>query len=124
MRIRPRPIGSILLTALVVSAGALPANANELFDRNAPVAKMTEEDFRIAGAVIREALDKGDNGRSFEWKNPATGASGTVTPGAAFERQGSKCRSAEFTTKAGGESNRSAWSLCTVDGRWKAAEGR
>jgi len=38
---------------------------------------MTEEDFRVAGEVIRKALDEGQQGRSYEWKNPATGASGS-----------------------------------------------
>ena len=112
--------------AAAVLSTALPARAiNEgLFARDAPISRMTEEDFRIAGEVIRKALDEGQQGRPYEWKNPATGASGSITPGASFERGGIPCRAARFTIAAGGKSNASAWNLCKTSEGWKVTEGK
>ena len=112
--------------AAAVLSTALPARAiNEgLFARDAPISRMTEEDFRIAGEVIRKALDEGQQGRPYEWKNPATGASGSITPGASFERGGIPCRAARFTIAAGGKTSTSAWNLCRTSEGWKVAEGR
>lgn len=114
------------LIAAALWSAALPVRAiNEgLFARDAPITRMTQEDFRIAGEVIRKALDEGQPGHPYEWKNPATGASGSITPGAAFERGGMPCRAARFTIAAGGKSNASAWNLCRTPEGWKVAEGR
>jgi surface antigen len=117
---------STFIAVAVAAAAALPARAiNEgLFARDAPITRMTEEDFRIAGEVIRKALDEGQQGRPYAWKNPATGASGSITPGASFKRGGMPCRAAHFTIAAGGKSNASAWNLCRTSDGWKVAEGR
>ncbi len=74
--------------------------------------------------MIRKALDEGQQGRSYEWKNPATGASGSITPGASFERGGMPCRAARFSIAAGGKNSTSAWNLCRTPEGWKVAEGR
>ena len=115
-----------LIAAAAAATTALPAHAiNEaLFARDAPISRMTAEDFRVAGEVIRKALDEGQQGRSYEWKNPATGASGSITPGASFERGGMPCRAARFTIAAGGKNSASAWNLCRTPEGWKVAEGR
>ena len=120
--LRPAFIVAVAMAAL----SALPARAiNEgLFARDAPISRMTEEDFRIAGEVIRKALDGGQQGHSYEWKNPATGASGSITPGASFERDGMQCRAARFNIAAGGKSSASSWNLCRTPEGWKVAEGR
>jgi surface antigen len=110
----------------VAAMAALPVRAgNEgLFARDAPISRMTAEDFRIAGEVIRKALDEGQQGQAYEWKNPATGASGSITPGASFERDGMPCRAARFAIAAGGKNSKSAWNLCRTPDGWKVAEGR
>src|SRR5579862_5036147 len=117
---------STFIAVAVAAAAALPARAiNEgLFARDAPITRMTAEDFRIAGEVIRKALDEGQQGRPYEWKNPATGASGSITTGASFERGGMQCRAARFSIAAGGKSGTSAWNLCRTPEGWKVAEGR
>ena len=117
---------STFIAAAMAAAAALPVHAiNEgLFARTAPIARMTAEDFRIAGEVIRKALDEGQQGRAYEWKNPATGASGSITPGGSFERGGMPCRAVRFTISAGGKSDASAWNLCKTPEGWRVAEGR
>jgi surface antigen len=95
-----------------------------MFARDAPVARMTKEDFDVAGAVMRKALDEGQDGQVFPWNNPASSASGTITPLARFTRDGTECRGAAFTITAGGKTGSSRWNLCRTSGGWKVAEGR
>ena len=37
---------------------------NEMFAKDAPIARMTAEDFEVAGAVLRRALDQGRDGET------------------------------------------------------------
>jgi surface antigen len=124
-------MGSPVVSALPLTLGMLalcavsPAHAiNEMWAKDAPITRMTAEDFKVAGEVMREALDTGRDGQVFEWKNPASAASGTVTPGAAFERNGLKCRPAAFSITTQGKTSRSQWKVCKTPDGWKVAEGR
>jgi len=120
-----RRLPPLVISTLVLVAVSGPAAAiNEMFAKDSAIAAMTDEDFRIAGAVMREALEEGQDGRVYEWKNAATSASGTITPLAAFERAGMHCRGVKFTIKAAKRSSASAWNLCKTPGGWKVAEGR
>jgi len=113
------------IAAVLMLGAAGPALAiNEMFEKDAPLSKMTQQDFDIAGAVMRKALDEGKDGQAYEWRNPKTSASGTVTPLASFERNGMKCRGAAFTTNAGGKASSSRWNLCKTAEGWKVLEGR
>ena len=125
MSLRARRV-AMLATAAAVTVATPPAAlaVNDLFAKDAPIARMTQEDFDIAGAVMRKALDEGQDGTAYPWKNPATSASGTVTPLAPFTRQGLRCRGAAFTITTRGETSRSRWNLCHTPDGWKVAEGR
>ncbi|HZZ94625.1 MAG TPA: RT0821/Lpp0805 family surface protein [Usitatibacter sp.] len=114
------------LVAAVLAALAAPAALaiNEMFAKDAPISRMTADDFEVAGAVMRKALDEGHDGQAYPWNNPATSASGTVTPMASFTRQGLHCRGAAFTITTRGQTSRSAWNLCRTPDGWKVAEGR
>jgi surface antigen len=112
------------LAALAVVAAMHALAINDMFAKDAPITRMTAEDFRIAGDVMRHALDEGKDGQAYPWQNPASSASGTVTPLATFERQGMKCRGAAFTITTRGETSRSQWNLCRTPDGWKVAEGR
>ena len=115
----------LVIPALVLASASGPAAAiNEMFAKDAPIAHMTDEDFRVAGAVLREALDTGEDGRVYEWKNATTSASGTITALAAFQRDGMRCRGVKFTINAGGRSSATAWNVCKTPDGWKVAEGR
>jgi len=121
-----RSTGAAALAAAVAAAFAAPAAfaINEMFARDAPITRMTQEDFDIAGAVMRKALDEGEQGHAYPWSNPATSASGTVTPLASFTREGMRCRGAAFSITTRGETSRSEWNLCRTPQGWKVAEGR
>jgi surface antigen len=112
-------------TAALLLAATIPAHAiNEMFAKNTAVSKMTQEDFDIAGKVMRKALDEGKDGQAYEWSNAKTSAAGTVTPLAGFEKNGMKCRGVEFKTTAGGKSGQSQWNVCKTAEGWKVLEGK
>ena len=114
------PAAAVALLFACTSAFAL----NEMFAKDAPITRMTAEDFEIAGAALRGALDGGRDGESFDWKNPGTAASGTIKLVDSFERQGMKCRGVSFVLTAGGVTSRTGWNLCKTADGWKVAEGR
>ena len=116
----PACVAAVALVLACTQAFAI----NEMFAKDAPITRMTAEDFEIAGAVLRNALDKGRDGESFEWKNSGTAASGTITLVDSFERNGMKCRGASFVITARGETSKTGWNLCRTAGGWKVAEGR
>ena len=122
---RPASRRAALAAGCLLALACMPASAiNEMFARDAPITRMTDDDFRVAGSVVRQALDEGKDGQAYEWKNPKTSAAGIVTPTATFEKQGMRCRGAKFTITAGGVSAQSAWNLCKTPEGWKVAEGR
>ena len=97
---------------------------NEMFADDAPVTRMTQEDFRIAGETLRKALDSGRDGEVHAWKNPKTAASGTIVPAGSFERQGMRCRGVKLSTTARERTSSTEWNVCKTPEGWKVAEGR
>jgi surface antigen len=110
------------IAAVIAPPAALAIN--EMFAKDAPIARMTPQDVEIATTALRKALDEGRDGEPYRWSNPATSASGTITPLAAASRQGMPCRGVVFTLEAGGRSSRSAWDICRTPQGWKVAGGR
>ncbi len=107
---------------MVAAASPLASAAEGYFLKDAPVSRMTKDDFQIANGVIRSALEEGRDGEAYAWENPATGASGSVTPRTAFVRDGKTCRRAQFAVSAGGLKNVSSWTLCKLPDGWKAVD--
>jgi surface antigen len=89
---------------------------------DAPVASMTDDDFAIAVPVVGDALERGRDGTTYRWANPASGASGSITPTAAFVRNDFACRSADFAIADGGRTRTSAWTLCNAADGWKVLD--
>jgi surface antigen len=118
------PLRMLAALATLVLA-CLPAHAiNEVFAKDAPIAQMTEDDFKIAGDTLNKALDEGRDGQDFEWKNPATSASGTIRALPRFEKDGMHCRGVAFSTVVKGKEGRSKWNACKTPSGWKVLEGR
>lgn len=114
-----------LALSIVVAVASGPAAAiNEMFAKDAPIARMNEDDLRMATQALQKALDDGKDGQRYDWKNAATSASGSITPLKAFQRDGTTCRGVKFTLNAGGKSSTTDWNLCKTPGGWKVAEGR
>ena len=108
-------------TVLVVATASVFA-ANRAFWLELPSTYMTEQDRKIAIDKINDALDGGNDGQTYRWENPTTGASGSVTPKSSFTRDGARCRSADFATTAGGRNNASTWKLCKIGDGWKIVD--
>lgn len=118
-----RRIACVRLLAMALGVVASPAfAANRAFYTELPLTYMTGEDRKIAVDRINGALDGGNDGETYRWENPATGASGSVTPKASFTRDGARCRSADFSTTAGGRKNASTWKLCKTSEGWKIVD--
>ena len=108
-----------------VLAASLAANAfavNELFLARGPLGHLNKDDITLARATITQALATGEDGKTQTWSNPKTKSSGTVKPTRTFEKDGMRCRAAEFTTSAGGERGSSTWNLCNTKDGWKIAQ--
>ena len=116
----------VAVSCLLACLSAAPAAwaLNTTWAKDAPIAQLQGDDLKIAMATLNKALDEGRDGETSSWSNPATQASGTIVPGAAFERQGMKCRSARLTINAKGQASSSDWNLCRTSDGWKFAEGR
>jgi surface antigen len=68
--------------------GSIPVQRTAL-----DAAAMTNADWTIAKAALREALARKEDGASVPWENPITRSRGTVTPvSAAFVQDGFHCR--------------------------------
>ena len=123
MHTRTRKLLVMLAGAALGCAAGTTIAAEGYFLKDAPVSRMTKEDFAIANPVIRKALDEGQAGEAYAWNNPATAASGEITlRSAPFESRGTTCRRAQFSVSAGGLKNVSAWTLCKMPDGWKAVD--
>ncbi len=111
------------LALLALLAVGAPAHASNLqFLRDAPVAKMTKEDLALFQSSLRAALDQNADGSTRRWENPATGASGTLTPVSTFEQDGARCRRLEIVNTVQGVTGRSTFNMCRqADGTWVSA---
>ena len=111
--------------AAALALACLPAAAiNEMFAKDAPIANMTAQDLDAWNAALRDALDRGHDGESFDWKNAGTSASGTIRLLETFERGGLRCRGVALSNTVRGATSRTAWNLCKTPEGWKFAEGR
>jgi surface antigen len=106
---------------VVCAAGAAQA-AGRSFADSLPWSRMTDEDRTIAMGTINRALDEGAPGTTYRWDNPATKASGSITPKKTFTHAGMTCRDVEIHASADGRQNTSRWKMCKTAEGWKALE--
>lgn len=89
------------------------------FLRDAPVAKMAKEDLARFHSNLRAALGQDADGRTRRWEDPATGASGTLTPVSSYEQNGTTCRRLETVDTVQGVTGHSTFNMCTrAAGAW------
>jgi len=88
------PLSSMLPGFQEDVAALSPATTGSLALRDrAPGPEMTNADWTMATAALREALARKEDGASIEWQNPTTLSRGTVSPiTAAFMEDGFVCR--------------------------------
>ena len=115
----PFPSRPAAVALLLVAAGAVSAQSNLRFLKDAPIEKMTREDLALMMKNSNEALSRNADGETSAWTNPKTGASGTATPLRSFTQKGMKCSEADYTNHAGGFNGGGRFTLCRVGNDWK-----
>jgi surface antigen len=107
----------VALLAGLAAAGTSIAQT-DLFLNRSMAAQMTREDLQMAQAALREALGSASDGSVVAWNNPATGASGTVTPLKSSTQGGRACRVVQTYTDARGQRSTDQWEFCKQGGNW------
>jgi surface antigen len=106
-----------LVIAILCVQLALPALANG----NPLYASLAEEDQARAAAAVQEALETLPSAQTHRWANPASGASGYVTPQRTFKiKSGTFCREYQeaVVTPAGAETRLFTACRRPADGFW------
>lgn len=122
----PRATSTRRAAALALAAliGLVPAAAQAVrgYDNfNAtPLAKFSKEDAAMMMARVDEALKAEKDGQTLEWKNPATPASGSVTPLPRFSADGLACRRLRVANAYGDLKAEGIYRFCEKPaGKWK-----
>jgi surface antigen len=90
-------VRALLLLVLACQAGTALA-VNTRFLRSTPAARFNAQDFEKLQAAFLKAMDEGENAVTVEWRNPATGSAGAITPHDRFEQDGRLCRHTTVAT--------------------------
>lgn len=82
-------------------------------------AAMDDEDKRFAYEAQVSALETGPSGAPVAWKNPDSGRYGSIVPGPAYDRRGTKCRDYTHTIYIDGRPQTARGAACrNPDGTW------
>lgn len=85
-----------------------------------PIAKFTDKDLSLLQSATRDALNDGADGATVTWRNPDTGASGSLTPLRTTHSEQHECRLMRVINHAKGLSEDSQFWFCQMpDGTWK-----
>jgi surface antigen len=85
-------------------------------------AGLDDQDKERAYAAQAQALETGPSGAPVAWRNPDSGRYGSVVPGAAYDRNGEKCRPYTHTIYIDGRPQTARGAACrNPDGTWTAA---
>ena len=84
-------------------------------------ASMDEEDRRLAYEAEMAALEQGQVGAPYGWRNPGNGRYGNIVPGPVYVQRGSRCRSYTHTVYINGRPEVVRGTACrNPDGSWTA----
>ena len=115
-----RLMAGMLLIAL--TAPAMASGLNMRWLQYSPVSYFTDEDWRLARAAAKEALNEAELGKAVTWENTESGAQGSSTPLKAIKKDGMPCRYLKIYNNANETSGESVHLFCKIaDGSWKAA---
>jgi len=82
-------------------------------------AALDDEDRQRAYAAQIDALERGNSGAPVGWENPDSGRRGTIVPGPAYDRRGTKCREFTHTVYIDGRPQIARGAACrNPDGTW------
>lgn len=82
-------------------------------------AALDDEDRQRAYMAQMDALERGNSGAPVAWENPDSGRRGTIVPGPAYDRSGTKCREFTHTIYIDGRPQIARGAACrNPDGTW------
>jgi surface antigen len=82
--------------------------------------RLDEQDRRLAQAAEYEALERGESGRSRQWRNPDSGHYGEIVPSRPYRRQELDCRDYTHTVFIDGRPQTMRGTACrNPDGTWR-----
>lgn len=86
--------------------------------------QLDERDRLMMAQKTQESLERAPSGQRSEWRNPDTGARGTITPKPAYQTTaGQYCREFQQTITVGGKTEQAFGTACRQpDGSWKITQ--
>lgn len=113
-----------VLVASLSLVFSLPVSAvNWGFLQYSPTSHFTKQDWDLLRQAGRKVLTSGADGDIEGWRNPDSGAYGTIQPLSTEERGGTTCRRTVMYNNAGGASGTSRFTFCKHDdGTWQVAQ--
>ena len=106
---------------LALGLAAAPAHSQMFLQKGAATAYFTEEDFKLMGQTLDDALKEQPQGATSEWENPKSGSSGKITIVQSYEAQGLPCKRIKAFNTAKDRSSEGEFDFCEqTDGQWKA----
>ena len=116
---------TVTATLLALSAALAPPLARGMdlsFLGQAPLRFFSDQDLRLMGDAMDQALNDAEDGESISWSNEQTGNSGTIKPLRGFSHQGLDCRRVEIINRAKKATRGDATSrvdYCKADETWR-----
>jgi surface antigen len=115
-----RYLTAILLGLLMQTAAAFDLR----FLNYSPVRYFSKQDWELASAAVRKALNEAKDGETVGWDNPQTKCSGSITPIATDSEDGAACRRIKIENNAKGMSGSTTYRFCqSPDGTWAVQQG-
>ena len=112
-----RLLAKTLMIALCLTGSSLVLAANMGFMADQAMARFTSEDAKLFNAAAAKAFAAAD-GTEIPWKNPETGAFGTLTPYADTEKK-PDCRVIHMVNVAENVKSSGYYRFCKrADGSW------
>lgn len=115
-------LAALAAVSLMVPASAFAQGASLGFLSKGPMARYTEADMKLLEGALGQALKADQPGKTVEWRNDRTNASGAITPERIFENGGRPCRELRIVTRHRTQESSGLYTLCRRDGRWKLAQ--
>lgn len=86
--------------------------------------QLDERDRLMMAQTTQSSLERTPSGQASQWRNPDTGASGTITPRPAYQASsGQHCREFQQTITVGGKTEQGYGTACRQpDGSWKITQ--
>jgi surface antigen len=86
---------------------------------------LDENDLRMHQGAQYDALEHNRSGVASAWRNPDSGASGTVKPTRTYQNKGKYCREYTQTVTIGGKAQTAYGTACRMqDGQWEIESER